>query len=214
VPKVGSYTLLVVVTRTGSRLAVDSDVTEGSEYAFALTEQAIKAGAVTVEWQSHGYENSRLHAFLRHSIYHDQTLDDLAKLPLFGGFSAFLVCLMVAIPKDVARARARKNGRRLKGPELVTAAPFNRRNRADGIGFLQERSFTERLIGRKRQVRIPRAVESSHILIMGDTGIGKSVLTRRILMQIEERGETAIVYDDCLRPGSRIHTAVPKSIAW
>jgi len=59
------------VTRTGSRLAVDSDVTEGSEYAFALTEQAIKAGAVTVEWQSHGYENSRLHGFLRHSIYRD-----------------------------------------------------------------------------------------------------------------------------------------------
>lgn len=108
VPKVGSYTLLVVVTRTGSRLAVDSDVTEGSEYAFALTEQAIKAGAVTVEWQSHGYENSRLHAFLRHSIYHHQTLDDLAKLPLFGGFSAFLVCLMVAIPKDVASAQ--RNG--------------------------------------------------------------------------------------------------------
>ena len=144
------------------------------------------------------YENAKLHALLCHSIYHDQTLGDLAKLPLFGGFGAFLLCLIVAIPKDVARATARKNGRRLKGPELVTAAPFNRRNRSDGISFVQQQSLVEKLTGRKRHVRIPRAIESSHILIMGDTGTGKSVLTRRILMQVEERGETAIVYDPAL----------------
>lgn len=198
VPKDGSYTLLVVVTRTGSRLAVDSDLTERSEYAFALSEQAIKAGAVKVEWQSHRYENSKLHEFLCHSIYHDQTLDDLAKLPIFGGFGAFLLCLIVAVPRDVARARARKNGRRLKGPELLTSAPFNRRNRSDGISFVQQQSLVEKLAGRKRRVRLPRAIESSHILIMGDTGTGKSVLTRKILMQVEERGETAIVYDPAL----------------
>ena len=33
---------------------------------------------------------------------------------------------------------------------------------------------------------------------MGDTGTGKSTLIRRILLQIEERGETAIVYDPAL----------------
>lgn len=198
VPKDCSYTLLVVVTRMGSRLAVDNDVIERGEYAFALSEQAIKAGAVKVEWQSHPYENAKLHAFLCHSIYHDKTLDDLARLPVFGGFGAFLLCLIVAIPKDVARARARKNGRRLKGPELATAASFSGRNRSDGIGFVQQQSLVEKLIGRKRHVRIPRAIESSHILIMGDTGTGKSVLTRRILMQVEERGETAIVYDPAL----------------
>jgi type IV secretory pathway TraG/TraD family ATPase VirD4 len=41
-------------------------------------------------------------------------------------------------------------------------------------------------------------MERNHILIMGDTGTGKSTLIRRILLQIEERGETAIVYDPAL----------------
>ena len=36
------------------------------------------------------------------------------------------------------------------------------------------------------------------MMMMGDTGAGKSVLQRRVLMQIAERGETAIVYDPAL----------------
>ena len=35
-------------------------------------------------------------------------------------------------------------------------------------------------------------------MMMGDTGAGKSVLQRRVLTQIAERGETAIVYDPAL----------------
>ena len=35
-------------------------------------------------------------------------------------------------------------------------------------------------------------------MMMGDTGAGKSVLQRRVLAQIAERGETAIVYDPAL----------------
>ena len=36
------------------------------------------------------------------------------------------------------------------------------------------------------------------MMIMGDTGTGKSALMRQVLMQIAERGETAIVYDPAL----------------
>src|SRR6266478_5953689 len=196
--RTGTYSVLVLVTRTGDRLALDSDVIERDEYAFVLTEEATKAGAVKVEWQRRQYENSKLHQWLSHSIYKDQTLMDLEKPGLLGGLGVFVVCLIAAIPKDIARARMRKNGRRLKGPELVTPARFNRRNHSDGISFVQRQSFAEKLTDRVRSVRIPRAIESSHILIMGDTGTGKSVLTRRILMQIEERDETAVVYDPAL----------------
>jgi Type IV secretion-system coupling protein DNA-binding domain len=35
-------------------------------------------------------------------------------------------------------------------------------------------------------------------MIMGDSGTGKSALLRQVLMQIAERGETAIVYDPAL----------------
>ncbi len=183
----GTYSVLVVLTRTGSRLALDSDVIEGGEYSFALSEEATRAGAVKLEWQRRQYENAKLRQWLSHWIYKDQTLIDLEKPGLIGGLGVFAASLIVAIPKDIARARRRKNGRRLKGPELVTSARFNRSNRSDGIGFVQQRSLGEKLTGRGRVVRIPRSIESSHILIMGDTGTGKSVLTRRILLEVIAR---------------------------
>ena len=61
---------------------------------------------------------------------------------------------------------------------------------ADGIGFATTK--------RGQTLSIPRAFESSHVMIMGDTGTGKSILQRRVLMQIAERGESAIVYDPAL----------------
>ena len=42
---------------------------------------------------------------------------------------------------------------------------------------------------------IRHSKEAHHIQISGDTGSGKSTLVRTILYQIEERGETAIVFD-------------------
>src|SRR5207249_9498709 len=45
---------------------------------------------------------------------------------------------------------------------------------------------------------LPRAVESRHILIMGDTGMGKSTLILQILLQVQARGDTAIVYAPAL----------------
>src|SRR2546428_12340454 len=93
--------------------------------------------------------------------------------PLWGSLAVFGVGLFVAIPKDVARARARRHGRRLKGPELVTAATLNRRTRADGVGFVQTSNFVACLSGRRSCVRVPRGIESSHFLIMVALGLGQ-----------------------------------------
>lgn len=195
----GWYTLLTVATQKGTRMALDSEVepsaTEKGESTFALTEAAMKTGDLKLEWQRGRYDNAKLHEFLSHWIYNDQPLTDLGKAALWGGLGVFLVGLVVAIPKDAARQRIRKHGRRLKGPELVTAHAFNRRNRSDGIGLLQQQSFTQKILGTKPWLRLPREIESSHILIVGDTGKGKSAIIRQILLQVEERGETAIVYD-------------------
>ena len=46
--------------------------------------------------------------------------------------------------------------------------------------------------------RIPRRLESSHIMLMGDTGSCKSSAIRQILRQVQECGETAIVYDPAM----------------
>jgi type IV secretory pathway TraG/TraD family ATPase VirD4 len=201
--KDGWYTLLAVVTRKDSRLAIDPDVepvtTAAGESTFALSDEAVKTGAVKLQWQRERYDNAKLHELLAHWIYNDQSLTDLAKPALWGGLGVFLVGLVVAIPKDAARRRERKEGRRLKGPELVTVKEFNRRNRSDGIGFVQqERTLKQRLFGEVLSLTLPRRIESSHILIMGDSGTGKSALIRKILLDVEVRGEAAIVYDPAL----------------
>jgi hypothetical protein len=117
----------------------------------------------------------------------------LAKPALWGGLAVLVVGLIVAIPKDAARKRERKEGRRLKGPELVTVREFNRRNRSDGIGLVQqERTLKQKLLGKVQSLCLPRRIESSHILIMGDSGTGKSALIRKILIDVEGRGEAAI----------------------
>lgn len=158
--KDGWYTLLMAETRKGpAHLAFNEEVvpvtTASGENTFALTDEAVKAGDVKFEWERGRYDNSKLHQALAHWIYNDQSFTDLARPALWGGLGVFLVGLIVAIPKDAARARERKHGRRLKGPELVTARVFNRRTQADGIGFVQEQSVREKLTGKRRWVRGP-----------------------------------------------------------
>ena len=51
----GWYTLLMAVTRKGTRIALDNEVvpfvTEKGESTFTLTEEAIKIGDLKFEWQ-------------------------------------------------------------------------------------------------------------------------------------------------------------------
>jgi hypothetical protein len=200
--KTGRYVLLDVVDKKGSRLALNEEVipvtTATGKSTFALTERALALGDWRLVFQDGQYSNAGLHAFLGHWIYRDETLLDFLRPALVGGLGVFIVGLLIAVPKDAARARSRREGRRLKGPELVTVREFNRRNRSDGIGFPQTQTLSQRMLAKMPTLKLPRAVESSHILIMGDTGTGKSTLIRSILLQIEERGETAIVYDPAL----------------
>jgi hypothetical protein len=86
--------------------------------------------------------------------------------------------LVVAIPHDAGRARARRQGRRLRGPELETPRTFTRRLRADGVGWMQARRRGLFSGSRSGWVRVAHAVESSHFPVMGDTGTGKSALWR------------------------------------
>src|SRR6266850_3623167 len=208
--KTGRYRLLQVIDRKGSRVPLDEEVrpltAATAETAFGLSDLGVQAGDLQLAWQERAFDHARLHALLREWIYRDQTLTDLAMPALWGSLAVFVVGLVVAIPKDIARARARRHGRRLKGPELVTAATLNRRTRADGIGFVQTSNVVARLSGRRSWVRVPRALESSHLLIMGDSGTGKSALIRQILSQLEDRGNTAIVYDPALEYTPQFYT--------
>jgi type IV secretory pathway TraG/TraD family ATPase VirD4 len=198
--KADRYDVLTVMTGKNYRLAIDGDVasfkTPSGATTFTLSKDATRRGGLRLTWLRKQYNNVELHALLGTWIYHSQTLADLAARSLWIGLGVFLVGLPFAAPKDTARLRELRYGRLLKGPELVTGGTFNSRNRSRGIGFSNyERTPTEKIFGWNHRVRVPQVRESSHFLIMGDTGAGKSALIREILVQIQERGETAIVYD-------------------
>jgi hypothetical protein len=199
VTRPGRYALLTVRDRRGPRLAVDADVvaTPGSSRdGFTLTAAARSAGIRGPAVTTDRYDPRALHTFLLTWIYQGRRLRDLAWPPLMGGLGVLVLGLVIAIPQDAALARRRRQGRRLRGPELVTPRAFTQRLRADGVGWRQARRWFS--LSRPTWVRVPHALESSHLLVMGDTGTGKSSLIRQVLLQVQARGETAIIYDPAL----------------
>lgn len=174
---------------------------DGYRIPLELSEQATLDGKQFVRTRSGEYDNRQLTAVLNRSVYQVSGISDFVSYPLTLGALSLIGGLIFAIPADRRRALVRKHGRRIQGPEEVTAAEFNRRNRSDGVGFttLEKPTIGERILRREwRYVRIPQAVEDNHFLIMGDSGSGKSSLVRQLLLDIQARGETAIVYDPAL----------------
>lgn len=192
----GNYRLLAKVDRRGQqRMAVDADVvptrTLGRQLIpFALSAQARQAGAVELVVDTVRYNSQQMQQMLSDWIYDHQSPDDLIRPAWIGALGIFVLGLVLAIPRDRARLHMLEHGRRLKGPQMVTVKEFNRWSGGNGIGFVTTT--------RKQMLAIPRGFESSHMMIMGDSGTGKSALLRQVLMQIAERGETAIVYDPAL----------------
>ena len=126
------------------------------------------------------------------------------------GIPWWMLVPVAAIPVAIAlgyvryrrAAKSMRRGQTLRGSELLSAAEFNRLKRGDGVGFpiRDTISVPSLLLGRsgREVLRVARQEESSHFLLMGDTGTGKSSLIRQLLEQIADRGEAAIVYDPAL----------------
>ena len=204
-----NYRLLEVEDSQGRRrLALEKDVVsrdgslpQAGTIPLTSSEEARRQGLRLVLEPKSQYKNKELGDYVRFWIYQDRTWGDFLYWPLVTGGAVFCWILMFAIPKDWQRRRVLKYGRRTKGPVFATAAQFNRSQQSDGIGFItkETRTVGEFLLRREGNiVRIPRVRESSHFMMIGDTGSGKSSLIRQILMQVEGRGETAIVYDPAL----------------
>ena len=191
----GDYTILELVDRHGQhRMAMDSDVVvaprRGPQFVpFVLSQGARVAGAVELTLDDVHYESTQMHQLLAQSIYGGRSVIELAWPAWAGGFVVFAVGIVLAVRQSKIR-RAFEAGLRLKGPQILTVKEFNRWSRADGVGFLTTNG--------NEMFRIPRSFESSHMMVMGDSGTGKSILQRQLLMQIADRNDTAIVYDPAL----------------
>ena len=131
---------------------------------------------------------------LQEQFFEGKSMARLMLSPLFG--VGALILLAFAI-REWFRRQSRheeRHGRRTKGPELVSGwngFGWKRSRQADEIRLRLEPKWGVL----PSSFCIPRKLESSHILLLGDTGSGKSNAIRQILRQVEERGESAIVYD-------------------
>lgn len=193
----GEYQLLYLTGKQINRPALEAEIAWSStgEPTSQPTLLGVQAGGRDIQWVTARQPHRPLHALLRDVVYGEQRPLDLLRPSLWAAPLVFLVGLLVALPADAARARVRRHGRRLKGPELVTPHRFTRRLRGDGVGFLLAPTWLGGLFGRRPRVRLPAALEPSHMLIMGDSGTGKSTLIRQLLEQVQARRDTAIVYD-------------------
>ena len=190
------YQLVTVADRQHhTRPVTEADVQPGSTpqpngkpIPLALSPAAHAAGIVFLyRGASAAYRNRPLHDYLRRFVYDGDSLSRIFRIPLWSTLAVFLLQLQFAVRRDVRRLKEMKYGRLLKGPVLVTPKAFNKAIRGDGVGFRTTES--------KDLMRIPQRAEGQHIELMGDTGTGKTRLIMQLLMQIRERGHSAIVYD-------------------
>jgi len=161
---------------------------EGVSLPLALSPTAKAQGDLLI---FHGtlrsFSDAALHTYLKDSIYGKASLFFLFRVPLIAGAVLLIGMLPFAVLKDTERFKQLRYGRRLKGPEMLTARQFNRIVKGGGIGF--------RIDGMRELLRIPTRAEAQHMQIIGDTGAGKSSLLFQVLRQVRSRGDSAIVYD-------------------
>jgi hypothetical protein len=190
------YQLVTVADRQHhTRPVTEADVQPGSTaqpivkpIPLALSEAAHASGVILLyRGVKISYQNRPLQDYLRRFVYDSNSFLAIFRVPLWSGLAAFLFQLPFAVRKDVQRLKEMKYGRLLKGPVLVSPKGFNRAIKGDGVGFRTTES--------KDLMRIPQRAEGQHIELMGDTGTGKTRLIMMLLLQIAERGHSAIVYD-------------------
>lgn len=170
---------------------------------IALSPKALSEGwrGVTVT-EPQKVRAKELQAYLQTEMYDgDSAWLIFLRPPLYlTAIVLFLYALWLAFGHKLRldRKQEQRHGRRTKGPELVSAFNVVRRSRQDGIRFRMERDGVLGSVIPGPSFSIPKRLESSHILLMGDTGSGKSSAIRQILRQVQDRGESAIVYDPAM----------------
>jgi len=168
-----SYTMLQVVTRKRRRLALDSDVlpamSGSGENTFALTEEAVKHGALRLELHRAYYNNAEMHAYLGQLIYQNQTLMDLVRPALWAGLVLFFAGLLPATYLDQKRSFALRYGRKLRSPELTPPAQLNRRQSSRGMGLVNSlRTILARVLGSKKELHVPLSKNNPPVLVKAE----------------------------------------------
>ncbi len=191
------------------KLATEKDVTphlfnngigKNAHAPFRLTEGARAEGWTdVVEGPAVKDPSAPLAAYLQSEVYGGESFWWFLLRPFLWVAAALFFLLAVRAGWKFKARHEERHGRRTKGPELRRAFEWFRNRKAAGVGFrLRFGNPLLRWLPFGPVYRIPRRLESSHILLMGDTGSGKSSAIRQVLRQVIGRGESAIVYDPAM----------------
>ncbi|MBB5319470.1 type IV secretion system DNA-binding domain-containing protein [Tunturibacter empetritectus] len=192
----GSYRLIFLAGgKRAPRVAVPDDFTAGSmmlpggkEISVALSPVATAQGYTTLfRGPGRKFDDTTIHLWLQSTVFGGDSLLSSYGPALIETGIVVIFMLCFSVPMDFKRGKRLKYGRLLRGPEMLTPQEFNKSLKGQGLGLETDERGTI--------IRLPLSSEPKHIQIMGDTGVGKSTLLRQMLQQIEDRGESAIVYD-------------------
>ncbi len=186
--------ILKTAPRRKPEIAHDADVVSLTNVPTHQLPLGLSAEAQAAGWtglvrdRMHSYSSNEVARNLQEQIFHGESFGRMMLTPALG--MALLVLSLLGIGSWFgSRSKHEdRHGRRTKGPELASASRWSGKGQGNEIRLrLQSRlghSFC-----------IPKRLESSHILLMGDTGSGKSNAIRQILRQVEARGDSGIIYD-------------------
>jgi len=192
----GSYRLIYLGGgKRAPRVALPEDFVPGSmtlpdgkQINVELSPAARAQGYTTLfRGPARKFADTTLNLWLQSAIFGGEDLLASYEPALIESAVVVVFMLCFAVPWDVKRGKRMKYGRLLRGPEMHTPKEFNTAVKGQGLGLVTTRKGVI--------IRLPRRAEAKHIQIMGDTGVGKSTLLMKMLEQIEDRGESAIVYD-------------------
>jgi hypothetical protein len=195
-----------------STLATNPDVVSenSADPPVRLSEAAIAEGWTGIEKHAPvQVDSAQLEQFLQDDYYNGRGYWTLMLEPSLIGFALMMFLIAGGLQLKewlgTGSRHEQRHGRRTRGPELLSSWRWNWKLKPDGIrwqlrwqNFLLDWCSKQLPSWTTPTFRMRRNLEANHILLMGDSGSGKSSAIRQILRQIAERGETAIVYDPAL----------------
>src|SRR5208282_6095198 len=136
---------------------------------FALTEEALKRGALRLEFRRSYRNNSEMHAYLANWIYQNQTSMDLVRPAVWAGLVLFFAGLLPATYLDRRRFIALRYGKRPGGPVLMNVAKHNPTHRFRGFGSVNsKRTILDRLFSLHKKLSVPPRKENPPVPVMAE----------------------------------------------
>jgi type IV secretory pathway TraG/TraD family ATPase VirD4 len=167
--------------------------------AWALTKLSIPFIHPTLPYLGRRYPVEALYPFLNGRLFYQHSFGEW--VIHYARYGAIAPMLITGAAVMLVRRKG-PDAHHVRGLQLITSRELDHAIiRSNLRGWVAVLAGRKRMSGRSRptiriaDVTIPAELESQHFLVTGKTGSGKSNFIRRMLRQVEARGDTAVVLD-------------------